>query len=255
MKPKRLILLCAWILISSFANHVCAQEVDSSRIKVAEDKPFEYEQEKHAKVFIPHDLRIGIDISTIISGAISPIRRGVDLSFEYNIKPKIFLMLEGGYNYFEKETIRVKYISQGNYIRLGFDYNLRTPVSENDRDIYYMGFRYAYSRFQQEVPSYLLVNGFWGNTSSSIAPEDGYAHWIEFITGFKVEVLKNWYLGMGMRLKMFIARSKTTIEPVQYVPGYAKNYNTSVMDFNYTIYYNIPLNYKKKKLAVYERNN
>lgn len=253
MKLKRLIFLCTLILTSLLAVLVNAQEVDSSRFKVAEDKPLEIEKEKREKEYFHHDLRIGIDISTIISGAISPIRRGLDLSVEYNLKPKLFLMLEGGHNYYEKDNLRINYKSQGSYIRLGFDYNLRNPVSENDKDIFYMGFRYAYSRFTQEVPMYLLVNGYWGNSISSFGPENGYAHWWEFVTGFKVEILKNWYLGMGMRLKGFINRSKTNIEPVQYVPGYAKNYNSGVMDFNYTIYYNIPLNYKKKKIAVYER--
>ncbi len=254
MKLKRSILKCLWILISLLAVEVGAQEVDSSRFKVAEEKPFEVAKEEKEKEFIRHDLRIGVDLSTIISGALTPIRRGVDLSVEYNIKPKIFLMLEGGYNYYEKESVRIQYNSKGSYIRLGFDYNLRNPVSENDRDIFYMGLRYAYSRFTQEVPMYLLVNGYWGNSISSFGPEDGYAHWWEFVTGFKVEVLKNWYLGMGMRLKSFISRSKTNIEPVQFVPGYAKSYNSGVLNFNYTVSYNIPLNYKKKKLPVYERN-
>ena len=160
--------------------------------------------------------------------------------------------MEGGYQYYEKENIRVRYISQGNYIRLGVDYNVRKPVEKNDHDIYYLGARLAYSKFEQEVPSYLLVNGYWGNTTSSIRPYDGYAFWFEFVTGFKVEVLKNWYLGMGARIKFFINRDKTKIEPVGFVPGYARNYNTSVFDFNYTIYYNIPLNYKKTKQAIHE---
>lgn len=254
MKMKRLILRCFWILVSLIASQVWAQEADSSRFKVADDGPFEIKEEKKEKEFFRHDLRVGIDLSTLISGALVPIRRGVDLSVEYNIKPKIFLMLEGGYNYYEKETLRIKYNAQGSYIRLGFDYNLRNPISENDRDIFYMGFRYGYSRFTQEVPMYLLVNGYWGNSISSFGPEVGYAHWWEFVTGFKVEVLKNWYLGMGMRLKSFISRSKTNIEPVQFVPGYAKSYNSGVMNFSYTISYNIPLNYKKTKQAVYEKN-
>jgi len=255
MKAKLLIYTCLWILLNSFlANQAFAQEVDSSRVKVAEDEPYELKKEKKEKIFFQRDLRIGIDLSTMISGAISPVRRGLDLSLEYTIKPRVFLMLEGGYNYFEKENKRIQYISKGNYIRIGADFNMRKPTEENDRDIYYLGFRYGYSRFEQEVPWFLLLNGYWGNTLSSFEAEKGYAHWLEFVTGFKVEIIKNWYLGMGMRLKFFIYRSKTNIEPVQYVPGYAKNYNSGVLDFNYTVYYNIPLNYKKKKLAVYERN-
>jgi len=79
------------------------------------------------------------------------------------------------------------------------------------------------------------------------------AHWAEFVTGFKVEVIKNWYLGMGVRTKFFIYRNKNLIEPVQFVPGYGRNYSSTVIGFNYTVYYTIPLNYKKKKIAVYEK--
>lgn len=255
MKAKPLIYLWLWMLTSLIAGQTFAQGIDSSRIKVAEDIPFEKERKTpKPKMFFNRDLRIGVDISTLISGAISPVRTGIDLSLEYTIKPKIFLILEGGYNYFEKKNDRIQYISKGNYLRVGADFNMRNPVDENDRDIFYLGFRYGYSRFEQEAPWFLLLNGYWANTYSSFEPEKGYAHWLEFITGYKVEVLKNWYLGMGLRLKFFLARSKTNIEPVQYVPGYAKNYNSGVLDFNYTISYNIPLNYEKKKLAVYERN-
>jgi hypothetical protein len=249
-------LICVWLLmlISIFSVDLWAQENDTSRLKLAvnkQDTPKEKVNTEKEK--IKHDLRLGIDISTLISGAITPVRRGLDLSVEYNWTPKLFLMLEGGYQYFQRENIRVEYISKGNYIRLGFDYNVRNAVEKNDYDIYYLGARIGYSRFSQEVPFYLLNNDFWGNSSSSIGEVDNYAYWAEFVTGFKVEVLKNWFLGMGLRLKMFIKRNKNTIEPVQFVPGYARNYNSAVADFNYTIYYNIPLNYKKEKQLVYER--
>ncbi|NOR86975.1 MAG: hypothetical protein GQ527_05150 [Bacteroidales bacterium] len=240
-------------LISLFGLSVSGQEVDSSRYQATVDMPFELEKQEKEKVHIDHDLRIGIDISTLIIGAIAPYRTGLDLSLEYNLKPNIYILVEGGHQYFKKDELRITYISQGNYIRAGLDYNLREPKGANDHDIYYIGFRYGFSKFTQEVPQYLLVNGFWGNTTSSFDAEDGYAHWAEIITGFKVEIVKNWFLGLGLRMKFLLDRSKTNIEPVQYIPGYARNYNTGVMDFNYTIYYNIPLNYQKKKIAVYEK--
>jgi len=254
MKVKKLIYICLWIWISFLANELSAQSIDSSRIKPAvNETAVEDNFIKAEKQQIEHDLRIGVDISTLISGAITPIRRGLDLSFEYNFTPKLFLMLEGGYQYYERENIRVKYISEGNYLRVGVDYNVRKPVEQNDHDIYYIGGRVGYSTFEQEVPYYLLVNEFWGNSESSLGRVKNYAYWVEFVTGFKVEILKNWFLGMGLRLKMFVNRDKNSIEPVQFVPGYARNYNSSVADFNYTIYYNIPLNYKKKKQLVYDK--
>jgi len=242
------------MLTSVFTHQLLAQSNDANRMKpVANETAVKETKIKSQKKHIDRDLRIGVDISTLILGAITPIRRGLDLSFEYTITPKIFLMLEGGYQYYEKENIRVRYISEGNYLRVGADYNLRKPVEQNDHDIYYIGGRIGYSSFQQEVPYYLLVNGFWGNTESSLARVKNYAYWLEFVTGFKVEILKNWFLGMGLRLKMFVNRDKNSIEPVQFVPGYARNYNSIVADFNYTIYYNIPLNYKKKKQLVYDK--
>lgn len=254
MKVKRLIYLWLLILISFSTNHLLAQSNDTSRMKPAvNETALKKSQHDKEKEQIDHNIRLGIDISTLISGAITPVRKGLDLSIEYNLSPKLYVLLEGGYQYYEKENIRIKYISSGNYLRVGVDYNLRAPVEKNDHDIYYIGGRIGYSDFQQEVPYYLLVNGFWGNSESSLPSVGNYAYWAEFVTGFKVEVLKNWFLGMGLRLKMFLHRDKNSIEPVQFVPGYARNYNSSVADFNYTIYYNIPLNYKKKKQLVYDK--
>ena len=252
MKVKALIFFCITAVISLFGLKVNAQEVDSSRYQKSAAKPMEIIEPEKEKVFVEHDLRIGIDIHNYLLGVISPYRTGIDLNLEYNLTPDLSILIEGGYNYFEKQNVRIEYISKGSYFRTGIDYNLRKGMGPNDRDYYYIGARYGFSLFNQEVPEYILVNGFWGNTLGEIPSEDAYAHWLEMITGFKVEFLKNWYLGMNLRLKFFLHRSKGAIEPVQYVPGYSQNYNSAVMDFNYTISYNIPLNYKKKKIAVYD---
>jgi len=251
MKVKTLIFFCFTALISLLGLTLSAQEIDSSRFQRTEDKPLEIEKPKKEKVFVEHNLRLGIDLHNYFLGAIAPYRTGIDLNVEYNLTHDLSVLLEGGYNYYEKEITRVSYISKGNYFRVGVDYNLRESTGPNDRDLYYIGARYGFSMFSQEVPDYILVNGFWGNTRGSMPQEDGFAHWAEIVSGFKVEVLKNWYLGMNLRLKFFIHRSKGGIEPVQYVPGYSQNYNSAVFDFNYTVAYNIPLNYKKKKIAVY----
>jgi len=253
MKIRKSIFLCFTALISLFSLNVNAQEADSSRFQAAVSRPLEFdESEEVSHIAVNHDLRLGIDIHNYILGAISPYRTGLDLNIEYNLSKDLFVIIEGGYNYFRKENIRINYVSEGKYIRLGVDYNLREPKEANDKDIYYIGARLAYSQFTQEVPKYLLVNGYWGNSTAFLAKEDAFAYWAELLTGFKVEVLKNWYLGMGLRLKFLLHRSKGAIEPVQFIPGYSQNYNSAVMDFNYTISYNIPLNYKKKKIAVYE---
>ncbi len=252
MKQLTFLFLLIWSSLSGF--QLLAQEADSSRIKPAVDLPAKKEKkEKPEKLFVEHDLRVGVDLSTIILGAITPVRSGIDLSLEYKLTHNWFLMLEAGQQTYEKETEKLHYKSDGQYFRLGADYNLRKSVEKNDRDIYYIGFRYGFSRYEQEIPFYNIYNSYWGNSQASIAPEKGTAHWMEVVTGFKVEILKNFYVGMGMRLKTFIKRSKTNIEPVQFVPGYARNYNSGVFNFNYTVYYNIPLNYKKQKIAVYEK--
>jgi len=252
MKVKALIFFCFTALISLFGPKVSAQVVDSSRYQKSVDKPMEIVVAEKKNVFVEHDLRIGIDMHNYILGIMTPYRTGIDLNLEYNLTHDLSVLVEGGYNYFERENVRVSYISKGSYIRAGVDYNLREDMGANDRDFYYIGARYGFSLFEQEVPEYVLVNGFWGHSIGHMSNEEAYAHWFEMVSGFKVEIIKNWYLGMNLRLKFFIHRSKGGIEPVQYVPGYSQNYNSAVLDFNYTISYNIPLNYKKKKIAVYD---
>lgn len=254
MKVKRLIYFCYIVLFSSLGINLHAQEADTLRFQAKPNQELEEEEEKEPKKKIDHDLRVGFDIHNYFLGAIVPSRKGFDLNVEYNLNPKYSVLLEGGYNYFERDNDKLIYTSKGNYIRAGIDYNLRSGEAVNDRDNFYIGIRYGFSLFTQEVPEYFLNNDYYGNRMLSLAPVDGYAHWAEFLTGFKVEVIKNWYLGMNLRFKTFIHRSKKGIEPVQFVPGYSQNYNSLVVDFNYTISYNIPLNYKKLKRAVYEKN-
>lgn len=255
MNTKTLIFILFLVGISS---QLCAQDRPPSdsalRLQTSPAPSPSAAPNKAARTqtHIDRDIRIGVDISTMVLGILTPKRMGLDLSAETQISQSIYAIAEGGYQSYEKSNTYLQYKAQGSYYRLGIDWNMRKPKTQNDEDILYLGARYAFSPFTQEIPTYIISDGDWGNSQGHIAAEQATAHWVEAIIGFKVEVLKNLFLGMGARFKVLLHSTAKDIAPVVYVPGYARNYNTLVFNFNYNIYYNIPWHYKKHKIAVYE---
>lgn len=251
MKIKTLIFILCLVGINNPIYLSAQSQNTTNRYKAKNTNTTKVRTLKPTK-YIKRDIRIGCDISPLILGFISPKRYGIDLSIETNLSQRLYGIVEGGFQHYSRQNTHIEYKAKGGYYRIGVDWNMRKSQGINDADILYLGARYAYSPFEQETPFYSITDSEWGNLIGSLPPEKAYAHWIEAIVGFKVEVLKNIFLGLGARLKVLLYSQTGDINPAAYIPGYARNYNTMVFNINYSLYYNIAWNYKKQKIAVYE---
>jgi hypothetical protein len=74
------------------------------------------------------------------------------------------------------------------------------------------------------------------------------ASWFEFIVGFNAQVVKNFYMGINLRVKRILNQDKPNNFTNLYIPGFNKvleNNNVGV-GISYNIQYQIPL-FKKNK--------
>ncbi|MBN1649853.1 MAG: hypothetical protein JW857_00915 [Bacteroidales bacterium] len=202
---------------------------------------------KKQKTFFERDLKIGWDVSNILLGALSPKRSGLDFSIDMTLKENLYGIIELGNNNYEGYSDIMTYLSKGNYFKLGLDFDMRKNKADKSRDIFYLGLRYAFASFQQEMQNYSLSASYWPPITDQNAVFHNQAHWVEAITGFKVEVFKNMYLGLGLRFKLRLLQTGDKIlNPAPFIPGFGKTTGALVVGFNYNLYYNLPLNYKKK---------
>ena len=157
---------------------------------------------------------------------------------------------ELGYLSNKTEEDFLSFTTDGSYIKAGVDYNAYENWLDMENMIY-VGFRYGFSTFSQDLNSYTANNNPYLYPVAVPVEGQNYsglnAHWAEFMLGIKAELFNNLFLGFSFSGKKMI----TTKEPENFknlfVPGFNRVFlNDFGFGFNYTLSYLIPL-YKKPK--------
>ncbi|SFF57395.1 DUF6048 family protein [Sunxiuqinia elliptica] len=201
---------------------------------------------KRTDKFIHMDgLRVGLDISRSMQHLWNKGNRyGTELSFDFELVPNLYPVLETGWEKLRMRQDYVDYSSSGSYTRLGFDYNLLVAEHQKDMDMVYVGLRYGFDFANQQVKEYLIPN-YWGDITGSFGRQNYNAQWAEFVLGMKGEIFKNFFLGWGIRGKLKLNQKDFDIPHVYFNPGYGPAEKKFNFDFSYSVYYNLPFNFRK----------
>lgn len=202
-------------------------------------KPKRPEQYIHMK-----GIRFGMDVTRPFQDLWTKGNRyGTEFSADMEIWPNLFPVFETGYERLNIKTPYVDYSGNGSYSRIGIDYNFLQPQNEKDKDILFIGFRYGFALARQQVNQY-AIDSYWGSETGSFGNQTFAAHWGEILLGLKGEVFHNFYMGWSIRGKVKISDKKLT-PPVYFIPGYGKAEKGFNLDLTYSLYYNIPWDFRK----------
>ena len=204
------------------------------------------------KILNINKLRIGFDLFKPIKSSSDGDDLNYELVSDLQITENLYLAAEYGLIDRLIEDENINFNSNGSFLRLGFDYNMFKNWVGMDNSIY-IGLRYASSNFSNKIESYNIRNGdsYFSNTVENdfetIDHSDLSGNWIEVVTGIKVEMFNNIYLGLSFRLNKLLSTKKPNNFDNLFIPGFNKvtDNNTWGSGFNYTLTYSIPL--KKKK--------
>jgi len=185
-------------------------------------------------------LRFGLDLYRISLTQFSNDYSGLELVGDFKISKEFYLAVEIGREETTKQSEQVNFTTDGSYYKLGFDYNMYENLAGLNNQVH-LGLRFATSNYLHVLNKYTLLDRtpFWPNSANEITNgfatgkrDDLNAQWLEFVAGFKVQLLKNIYLGLSIR----------------YIPGFNQktDENKFGAGFNYTLTYKIPLSFKKK---------
>jgi hypothetical protein len=192
-------------------------------------------------------LRLGMDVTRPFQDLWTKGNRyGTEFSADMEIGPNLYPTFETGFETLKIKTPFIDYSSSGSYSRLGIDYNLLQAIDEKEKDIFFVGLRYGFAFAGQQINHY-LINSYWGPEIGGYGHQAYSAHWCEFLIGIKGEIFHNLYMGWTIRTKMKISNKDLGIPSVYFIPGFGKADKGSNFDFTYSVYYNIPWDFRKSK--------
>ena len=201
------------------------------------------------------NLRVGFDLYRIILSRVSDDFDGFEIVGDLKVSENFFIALELGNLDITKQVEQVNFTTNGNYFKVGFDYNMFENLEGMNNHIT-LGARIGSSRHDQTLNSYTILDRtrYW--TNSDLPITNGFATgerpdlnalWFEVVLNFKVQILKNIYTGISLRLNRLISDKIPSNFDNIYIPGYNKKTKDNVFGagFNYTLTYNFSLLSKK----------
>jgi len=190
-------------------------------------------------------IRVGVDVTRPFQDVWTKGNRyGSEFTFDMEIRPNLFPTFESGYELMKVNTDYINYTGKGSYSRFGIDYNLLQAEHKNDKDIFFIGLRYGFTIAKQQVDQY-IVDSYWGTETGRYASQNFFAHWGEFLIGMKGEIFQNFFMGWTIRGKVRMRQKDLGMPPVYFIPGFGKADNKFNLDFTYSVYYNIPWDFRK----------
>lgn len=186
-------------------------------------------------------VRVGTDLSRFVLPYISKVPiYGFEIFADTELKYKFFPTVEVGFNKINQQTNKYAYDMQGYYLRIGASYNMIKYQHHSDRNIFYVGFRYAYSNFYQQANKVVLENE-WGRLESKFPKNFINTHWVEGLIGIRGEIINNLFLGFCIRVKTRLSMSDAQHLTPYHVPGFGSAEKKIQAGISYTVSYAIPL--------------
>ena len=204
------------------------------------------------KILNINKLSLGFDIFKPIKSSSEGDNLNYEIVGDLQITEKLYIAVEYGLIDRLLEDENINFISDGNFLRFGFDYNMLNNLAGMDNAIF-IGLRYGSSTFSNKIESYNVRNSdsyfsnFVENNFETIDHNNLTGSWLEILAGVKVETFNNFYLGFSLRLNKLLSTKKPDNFDNLFIPGFNKvtDDNTWGSGFNYTLTYSIPLRKKK----------
>lgn len=195
--------------------------------------------------YAPTAVKLGIDPGTLGYMIFSEKRRFFEIEGDIDID-RFFVVANYGSSSFKLNEDTYVYENDGSYLRLGADINFMQK--DPHLNVAFFGLRYASSSFTDKLDydtkAIIQSEIGWPSTRETVSNANAKANWYEMVTGFKIRVVKQLYMGFTIRFKLMMDVKQIENLRPYYIPGFGKNINTSAFGFNYYVSYRLP--FRKK---------
>jgi len=194
-----------------------------------------------------YGIRVGADLFKLTKSFSESDYQGIELVGDVRLSKKLYLATELGNEAKTTNEPQLNFTTKGTYLKIGVDFNAYQNWLDMENQIY-IGGRYGTSIFSQRLNYYRVyynTEGFLGEhtrVDSNRNFTNLNAHWLELVGGLKTKIFDNFFVGLSLRLNIFITDKKPENFDNLYIPGFHRTYEGSWgVGFNYTISYFIPL--------------
>lgn len=206
-----------------------------------------------AERYAPSAVKIGIDPGTLGYMIFSKNRSFFEVEADIDID-RYFLVANYGLSNYKLAEDTYVYENDGSYLRLGADINFMNK--DPHLNVAFFGLRYATSSFtdklEYDTKAVIQSEIGWPSTRESVSNGNAKANWIEMVSGLKIRVVKQLYMGFTLRFKFMMDVKQTENLRPYYIPGFGKNIKESNFGFNYYISYRLPF---RKKMIYTDKND
>ena len=212
-----------------------------SLFSVAQEKenPKKKKEKKEWEPIYLSSIRAGTELLHLAENVFGTDRAGFEINADVGINNKYFMVLDFGFEDYKRSnaTNGYTYNNNGQYLRVGFDYNLLYKKTSDEGLSF--GLRYASANFKHNL-TYTLTDETWGEFTGSVQESGLSANWVEVVAAFKVRIIKNLYLSPNFRIKFLAGTKGDNIINIADVPGYGATKSNSRASVNYSILYRLP---------------
>lgn len=229
------------LLLLSACSAVVAQidvpEEDTVAVKPKYKKPDSLKEKTYFRA-----IRVGTDVLALALSR-SDSYDGWEVNVDTDFGP---FYLAGDYGFASRDEILETggtYHTTGNYWRAGVDVNILKQ--DTDRNMLFFGLRYAHSS-SSELLNYNGVDPVFGPVVYQVTNPALTGSWGELVTGLRVKLWKEFWMGFTCRLKIMLAVRGTEDLTAYYIPGYGVIGSGATWGFNYQVFWRIPYHRQKK---------
>ena len=187
--------------------------------------------------YAPGGIRVGVNVKTAAASLFRDYQNQYEVSGDINFW-KYLLTVDLGVASFSRTGDQFRYLTEGNYFRIGPAINFIHDVPGNHA--LGLGLKYGSSSFQN-VLNWNVSSPVWGDETLNMEQRRLMARWLELAGMLKVHVAANIQLGLTASFKF--ARNIKGAKRIEVydIPGYGLAEAPTWWGFDYYIYYRIPL--------------
>ena len=227
-----------WLTISSLLLFPIIGQAQTGKVKETVKKLEEKEDTRFYR-----GTSVGLEIAGMGSYFIGSDIFNTEVQVQSNLLNRYLPVVEVGFGKTDttNDGTDIHYKTSAPYFRIGMDYNFLYNKPHLP-GMLLGGLRYGFSSFKYDVDGPTMTDPNFGGATEipfSYLGQKCTAQWVEAVVGLKVKIFKGFCMGWSARYKRKLSFSKNENTEPWYVPGYAKNADSS-FNLSYHLIYNLP---------------